>query len=191
MVLFLVRETSCSRFSSREKSLICVLVLRRRIWVFGFCWPENDLKCSCQMLSKCDPGLFQNIMFYDMGSGSTTATIVTYQTVKTKEAGTQPQLQIRGVGWVFDCWHADRCLFIKQRWDRLFLLLGSTVGWGALRWTCDCGTTWPNFSTSRRRVRKTWGRTTGPWRSSSKRHKDWRLCWVQTWTSWPRSAQRP
>ncbi|KAJ4946890.1 hypothetical protein JOQ06_008933 [Pogonophryne albipinna] len=42
----------------------------------------------------------KNIMFYDMGSGSTTATIVTYQTVKTKEAGTQPQLQIRGVGSV-------------------------------------------------------------------------------------------
>uniref|UniRef100_H2SBB1 Hypoxia up-regulated protein 1 n=1 Tax=Takifugu rubripes TaxID=31033 RepID=H2SBB1_TAKRU len=42
---------------------------------------------------------FQNVMFYDMGSGSTTATIVTYQTVKTKESGTQPQLQIRGVGF--------------------------------------------------------------------------------------------
>ncbi|XP_062869814.1 hypoxia up-regulated protein 1 [Trichomycterus rosablanca] len=41
----------------------------------------------------------QNVMFYDMGSGSTTATIVTYQTVKTKEFGTQPQLQIRGVGF--------------------------------------------------------------------------------------------
>ncbi|KAF7656509.1 hypothetical protein LDENG_00040020 [Lucifuga dentata] len=41
----------------------------------------------------------KNIMFYDMGSGSTTATIVTYQTVKTKDAGTQPQLQIRGVGF--------------------------------------------------------------------------------------------
>ncbi|KAM8900219.1 hypoxia up-regulated protein 1 isoform 2-T2 [Spinachia spinachia] len=41
----------------------------------------------------------KNVMFYDMGSGSTTATIVTYQTVKTKEAGTQPQLQIRGVGF--------------------------------------------------------------------------------------------
>ncbi|XP_067289169.1 hypoxia up-regulated protein 1 [Pseudorasbora parva] len=41
----------------------------------------------------------QNVMFYDMGSGSTTATIVTYQTIKTKEAGTQPQLQIRGVGF--------------------------------------------------------------------------------------------
>uniref|UniRef100_A0AAQ5WX01 Hypoxia up-regulated protein 1 n=1 Tax=Amphiprion ocellaris TaxID=80972 RepID=A0AAQ5WX01_AMPOC len=42
---------------------------------------------------------FGNVMFYDMGSGSTTATIVTYQTVKSKEAGTQPQLQIRGVGF--------------------------------------------------------------------------------------------
>ncbi|XP_076017300.1 hypoxia up-regulated protein 1 isoform X2 [Genypterus blacodes] len=41
----------------------------------------------------------KNVMFYDMGSGSTTATIVTYQTVKTKDAGTQPQLQIRGVGF--------------------------------------------------------------------------------------------
>lgn len=41
----------------------------------------------------------KNVMFYDMGSGSTTATIVTYQTVKTKESGTQPQLQIRGVGY--------------------------------------------------------------------------------------------
>ncbi|XP_068186473.1 hypoxia up-regulated protein 1 isoform X1 [Antennarius striatus] len=41
----------------------------------------------------------QNVMFYDMGSGSTTATIVSYQTVKTKDSGTQPQLQIRGVGF--------------------------------------------------------------------------------------------
>ncbi|XP_078538328.1 hypoxia up-regulated protein 1 isoform X1 [Lissotriton helveticus] len=41
----------------------------------------------------------QNIMFYDMGAGSTSCTIVTYNTVKTKESGTQPQLQIRGVGF--------------------------------------------------------------------------------------------
>uniref|UniRef100_A0A0S7F3A5 Hypoxia up-regulated protein 1 n=1 Tax=Poeciliopsis prolifica TaxID=188132 RepID=A0A0S7F3A5_9TELE len=41
----------------------------------------------------------QTVMFYDMGSGSTTATIVSYQTVKTKESGTQPQLQIQGVGF--------------------------------------------------------------------------------------------
>ncbi|KPP75733.1 hypothetical protein Z043_105003, partial [Scleropages formosus] len=42
----------------------------------------------------------QNVMFYDMGSGSTVATIVTYQMVKTKDSGTQPQLQIQGVGYV-------------------------------------------------------------------------------------------
>uniref|UniRef100_A0A8C5R6W7 Hypoxia up-regulated protein 1 n=1 Tax=Leptobrachium leishanense TaxID=445787 RepID=A0A8C5R6W7_9ANUR len=41
----------------------------------------------------------QSIMFYDMGSRSTVCTIVTYQTVKTKDSGTQPQLQIRGVGF--------------------------------------------------------------------------------------------
>ncbi|NXG49551.1 HYOU1 protein, partial [Psilopogon haemacephalus] len=46
------------------------------------------------------PGFsFQNIMFYDMGAGSTVCTIVTYQTVKTKDSGTQPQLQIQGVGF--------------------------------------------------------------------------------------------
>ncbi|NWY49839.1 HYOU1 protein, partial [Chionis minor] len=42
---------------------------------------------------------FQNIMFYDMGAGSTVCTIVTYQTVKTKDLGTQPQLQIQGIGF--------------------------------------------------------------------------------------------
>ncbi|KAM9255766.1 LOW QUALITY PROTEIN: hypoxia up-regulated protein 1 [Cariama cristata] len=41
----------------------------------------------------------QDIMFYDMGAGSTVCTIVTYQTVKTKDSGTQPQLQIQGVGF--------------------------------------------------------------------------------------------
>ncbi|XP_072885988.1 hypoxia up-regulated protein 1 isoform X1 [Hemitrygon akajei] len=41
----------------------------------------------------------QNVMFYDMGSSSTTATIVTYVTAKTKDLGTQPQLQIRGIGF--------------------------------------------------------------------------------------------
>uniref|UniRef100_A0A1A8QHH5 Hypoxia up-regulated protein 1 n=1 Tax=Nothobranchius pienaari TaxID=704102 RepID=A0A1A8QHH5_9TELE len=44
-------------------------------------------------------GTAKSVMFYDMGSSSTTATIVTYQTVKTKESGSQPQLQIRGVGF--------------------------------------------------------------------------------------------
>lgn len=42
----------------------------------------------------------QNIMFYDMGSGSTMCTIVTYQTVKTKEAGMQPcSPSCRSMGW--------------------------------------------------------------------------------------------
>ncbi|NWI18027.1 HYOU1 protein, partial [Crypturellus soui] len=41
----------------------------------------------------------QTIMFYDMGAGSTTCTIVAYQTVKTKDSGTQPQLQILGIGF--------------------------------------------------------------------------------------------
>lgn len=61
-----------------------------------------DIRLKEQKLPFFASGLilifFQSIMFYDMGSGSTTATIVTYQTVKTKESGIQPQLQIRGVG---------------------------------------------------------------------------------------------
>ncbi|CAH1263019.1 HYOU1 [Branchiostoma lanceolatum] len=43
----------------------------------------------------------QHIMFYDMGATGTTATIVGYQVVKTKEKGitdTHPQLVIKGVG---------------------------------------------------------------------------------------------
>lgn len=49
-------------------------------------------------LLHCPNFSFQNIMFYDMGAGSTVCTIVTYQTVKTKDSGTQPQLQIQGIG---------------------------------------------------------------------------------------------
>ncbi|XP_063217680.1 hypoxia up-regulated protein 1 isoform X1 [Bacillus rossius redtenbacheri] len=44
----------------------------------------------------------QYIMFYDMGSSSTTATVVGYQLVKTKEKGyveTNPQVFILGVGY--------------------------------------------------------------------------------------------
>nr|CAD7392844.1 unnamed protein product [Timema cristinae] len=44
----------------------------------------------------------QYIMFYDMGATSTTATIVSYQLVKTKERGfieTNPQLSVLGVGY--------------------------------------------------------------------------------------------
>lgn len=42
------------------------------------------------------------IMFYDMGASSTTATVVGYQNVKTKEKGfveTHPQVSILGVGY--------------------------------------------------------------------------------------------
>jgi hypoxia up-regulated 1 len=44
----------------------------------------------------------QYVMFYDMGATSTTAALVSYQTVKTKERGyveTHPQLSIIGVGF--------------------------------------------------------------------------------------------
>eukprot|EP00118_Oscarella_pearsei_P009903 m.58343 g.58343 ORF g.58343 m.58343 type:complete len:1093 (+) comp34803_c0_seq2:99-3377(+) len=43
-----------------------------------------------------------NILFYDMGSTSTVATLATYQTVKIKEGGlseTVPQLTVKGVGY--------------------------------------------------------------------------------------------
>lgn len=40
-----------------------------------------------------------SILFYDMGAGSTVATIVTYQLMKSKETGEiNPQLSIKGVG---------------------------------------------------------------------------------------------
>ncbi|XP_063982938.1 hypoxia up-regulated protein 1 isoform X2 [Diachasmimorpha longicaudata] len=44
----------------------------------------------------------QYIMFYDMGASSTTATVVSYQNVKTKDRGyveTHPQVSILGVGY--------------------------------------------------------------------------------------------
>ncbi|XP_047099616.1 hypoxia up-regulated protein 1 isoform X1 [Schistocerca piceifrons] len=44
----------------------------------------------------------QYIMFYDMGASSTTATVVSYQIVKTKDRGfveTNPQLAVLGVGY--------------------------------------------------------------------------------------------
>lgn len=43
-----------------------------------------------------------NILFYDMGASSTTATIASYQLVKTKDRGfveTNPQLTIKGIGF--------------------------------------------------------------------------------------------
>ncbi|KAB7506161.1 Hypoxia up-regulated protein 1 [Armadillidium nasatum] len=44
----------------------------------------------------------QNILFYDMGASFTTATIASYQTVKTKDRGyseTNPQVSVLGVGY--------------------------------------------------------------------------------------------
>ncbi|XP_076043824.1 hypoxia up-regulated Grp170 co-chaperone protein isoform X2 [Oratosquilla oratoria] len=44
----------------------------------------------------------QHILFYDMGASSTTASIVSYQTIKTKDRGyteTNPQLNILGIGY--------------------------------------------------------------------------------------------
>ncbi|XP_060530480.1 hypoxia up-regulated protein 1 [Cylas formicarius] len=44
----------------------------------------------------------QYVMFYDMGASSTTATLVSYQTLKTKERGyveTNPQVSVLGVGY--------------------------------------------------------------------------------------------
>lgn len=43
----------------------------------------------------------QYLMFYDMGASSTTATVISFQLVKTKEKGvveTHPQVSIVGVG---------------------------------------------------------------------------------------------
>ncbi|XP_057676911.1 hypoxia up-regulated protein 1 isoform X2 [Corythoichthys intestinalis] len=62
----------------------------------------------------------KSVMFYDMGSGSTTATIVTYQTVKTKESGTQPQLQIRGVGFDRGLGGFEMDLRLRDHLARLF-----------------------------------------------------------------------
>uniref|UniRef100_A0A667IVG3 Hypoxia up-regulated protein 1 n=1 Tax=Lynx canadensis TaxID=61383 RepID=A0A667IVG3_LYNCA len=62
----------------------------------------------------------QNVMFYDMGSGSTVCTIVTYQTVKTKEAGMQPQLQIRGVGFDRTLGGLEMELRLREHLARLF-----------------------------------------------------------------------
>ena len=48
-------------------------------------------------------GTAQYLMFYDMGSSQTTATVVSYQTVKTKDklySETNPQLTVLGVGSV-------------------------------------------------------------------------------------------
>ncbi|XP_040181365.1 hypoxia up-regulated protein 1 [Rana temporaria] len=62
----------------------------------------------------------QNIMFYDMGSKSTTCTIVTYQTIKTKDSGIQPQLQIRGVGFDRTLGGLEMDLRLREHLAKLF-----------------------------------------------------------------------
>lgn len=70
-----------------------------KTWLFCLhCRHPNRTCVVCFLLCLDCILCFQNIMFYDMGAGSTVCTIVTYQTVKTKDSGTQPQLQILGVG---------------------------------------------------------------------------------------------
>merc|ERR1711936_83339 len=47
-------------------------------------------------------GTVKHIMLYDMGAGATTATVVGFQIVKTKDRGfaeTHPQAQVLGVGY--------------------------------------------------------------------------------------------
>jgi len=83
-------------FVLRVHSFVCYLVL--------------CLTCTLYIAVALNYGIFrrkdfnetaQYIMFYDMGATSTSATIVSYQLVKTKEKGyveTNPQLSIIGVG---------------------------------------------------------------------------------------------
>ena len=47
-------------------------------------------------------GTVKHIMLYDMGAGATTATVIGFQIVKTKDRGfaeTHPQAQVLGVGY--------------------------------------------------------------------------------------------
>ncbi|XP_038635125.1 hypoxia up-regulated protein 1 isoform X1 [Scyliorhinus canicula] len=62
----------------------------------------------------------QNVMFYDMGSSSTTATIVTYITTKTKDSGTQPQLQILGIGFDRNLGGLEMDLRLQDHLAKLF-----------------------------------------------------------------------
>uniref|UniRef100_UPI00398E5734 hypoxia up-regulated protein 1 isoform X2 n=1 Tax=Pristiophorus japonicus TaxID=55135 RepID=UPI00398E5734 len=62
----------------------------------------------------------QNVMFYDMGSSSTTATIVTYMTTKTKDWGTQPQLQVQGIGFDRNLGGLEMELRLRDHLAKLF-----------------------------------------------------------------------
>ncbi|KAG0439718.1 hypothetical protein HPB47_016553, partial [Ixodes persulcatus] len=66
-----------------------------------------------------------NILFYDMGTGSTTATIVSYQTVKSKEKGlseTVPQLSVKGIGL-----NADEAAALGAAYQAAYLSKGFKV----------------------------------------------------------------
>ncbi|XP_037573536.1 hypoxia up-regulated protein 1 isoform X1 [Dermacentor silvarum] len=70
-----------------------------------------------------------HILFYDMGTGSTTATIVAYQTVKTKDkilAEHVPQLSIKGVGYDRFLGGLEFKLRLGQRFAREFSALKKT-----------------------------------------------------------------
>uniref|UniRef100_L7M9E8 Hypoxia up-regulated protein 1 n=1 Tax=Rhipicephalus pulchellus TaxID=72859 RepID=L7M9E8_RHIPC len=70
-----------------------------------------------------------HILFYDMGTGSTTATIVAYQTVKTKDkilAEHVPQLSIKGVGYDRFLGGLEFKLRLGERFAREFSALKKT-----------------------------------------------------------------
>lgn len=122
-----------------------------------------------------------------MGSGSTTATIVTYQTIKTKESGTQPQLQIRGVGLVMVVMFWPHLLaasvhsyvYVLRKHLTITVLYSALIEHSvALRLNWGSEIISPSSSTNRRNQRRTWGRICVRWPNSLKRLRDSRLCWV-------------
>uniref|UniRef100_T1IXH5 Hypoxia up-regulated protein 1 n=1 Tax=Strigamia maritima TaxID=126957 RepID=T1IXH5_STRMM len=65
----------------------------------------------------------QNIMFFDMGASTTTATIVAYQLVKTKERGfveSNPQLTVLGVGYERQLGGFDFTLRLRDHLAQVF-----------------------------------------------------------------------
>ncbi|XP_054166732.1 hypoxia up-regulated protein 1-like [Oppia nitens] len=64
-----------------------------------------------------------NILFYDMGAASTTATIVSYQLIKTKDRGfteTNPQLTVKGVGYDRQLGGLEMQLRLRDHLAKLF-----------------------------------------------------------------------
>eukprot|EP00092_Neocalanus_flemingeri_P105432 GFUD01135141.1.p1 GENE.GFUD01135141.1~~GFUD01135141.1.p1 ORF type:complete len:1023 (+),score=387.68 GFUD01135141.1:121-3189(+) len=74
-------------------------------------------------------GTVKNLMLYDMGAQATTATIVGFQVVKTKEKGfseTHPQAQILGVGFDRSLGGADIKFRLREYLADQFNALGKT-----------------------------------------------------------------